>query len=131
MTSITIKGLEKLTRIADKYPAIAERFVGEAIVESIANVQRESFPFTPVKTNRLLSDLRVPHFGRFFGSFGSNLPYAGFVHDKYKKGVAYENPSLNKNAVAGFLSMGADASKSKVKELINNAIEKTLNALAK
>lgn len=129
--AVQIKGLEKLTTLASRFPAISQKFIDEAIVRSIGEIQRQALPLTPVKTSRLISDLRVPHFAPFEGAVGSNLPYAADVHDRYPAGQKYKRPSLNKNAVAGFLSVGVKQAKTTIDDAFSSALNKITEALAK
>jgi len=124
---IRIDNLNKITDIADKYPAIAQRHIDFAIVRSLAEIQTRAQPLTPVKTRRLWSDIQIPHLSPFQGWIGSNLPYATVVHDRYSPGVRYKNPSLNKAAVAGFLTVATKGSNS----LINDVFKKALDEIVK
>ena len=122
---IEIKNLDKITKMADKYPAIAQRHIDKAIVRSIGEIDIQTKPFTPVKTGRLRSSM-LPHFSPFQGVYGSKLPYALEVHDRYSPGTPYRHPSLNKKAIAGFLFEGARKSE----RVINKEFQEALDNIA-
>lgn len=124
---IKIQNLDKISKIASKYPQVAQKHIDFAIVRSLAEIQTRAQPITPVKTRRLWGDIQIPHLSAFQGWIGSNLPYAAEVHDRYSPGVRFKNPSLNKSAVAGFLTVatkGAD-------NLINDVFKKALELIVK
>ena len=124
---IEIKNLDKLTKLASKFPSVAQKHIDKTIIRSIGEIQINTLPITPIKTGRLIADLRVPHFSPFRGAFGSKLPYAATVHDKYSAGTPYPHPSLNKQAIAGFMVVGIKKSES----LINKEFKKALEDIVK
>jgi len=128
---IVIKNLDVLTKMADKFPAISEKHINNAIMRSLAEVQRQAQPITPVKTRRLWGDLQIPHLSPFQGWIGSNLPYAGFVHNKWDAGIRYRNPSLNKSAVAGFLTVAVERGKNVINDIFKRALDEIVIAIAK
>ena len=129
--AIEIKNFDKLTKLAEKYPAVARKFIDRAIVNSIGSIQRETLPITPIKNARLIADLRVPHFAPFQGRLGSSVPYARRVHDLYSAGTPYKNPSLNKRALAGFLQVGVLRSKKTIDDVFVGALKDIVNEIAK
>ena len=124
---IEIKNLDKIAKMADKYPAISQRHIDKAIVRSIGEIDIQTKPFTPVKTGRLRSSM-LPKFSPFQGIYGSKLPYAITVHDKYGEGVVkpYRHPSLNKKAISSFLFEGARKSE----KVINKEFQEALDNIA-
>jgi len=129
--TVEIKNLDKLKRTIERFPAIAEGHIGLAIAKSLAAIQFQTFPRTPVKTGRLLADLRVPRFAPFQGSIRSDLPYARFVHDKLHEGTRYKNPSMNKQAVAGFLAVGTKRATEKIQGIFLAAARKITEDVAR
>jgi hypothetical protein len=129
--NIQIKNIEKISQLASKFPAIAERHIDNAITRSLAEVQRQAQPITPVKTRRLWGDLQIPHLSPFQGWIDSNLPYAVTVHNLYASGTKYHNPSLNKSAVAGFLTIAVDKGKGVINDLFKTALNLIVVDLAK
>lgn len=127
---IKINGLDKLTSVARRYPAIAQKHLDRAIVRSIGQIDRETKPLTPVKTGRLRNSM-VPIFTPFRGVYGSPVKYASDVHDLYPVGENYKNPSLNKNAVAGFLAVGVKQAGGRINEAFAEALKAIVNDLAK
>lgn len=132
MTQVAIKinGLEKLTKLADKFPKVSQKHIDRAIVRSIGNIDRETKPLTPVKTGRLRNSM-VPIFSPFKGVYGSPVNYASTVHDLHPAGERYLNPSLNKTAQAGFLSIGVKQSRNAINDAFGEALESIVKELAK
>lgn len=128
--TITINGLDKMRKLAEKYPATAEKYVNTAILKSLGAVYGNMASITPVKTARLREDFHTPHVSRFQGWIGSSLPYAIHVHNLYSPGTPYKRPSLNKSAIAGFLTYGANESKGKINGFFNDAIAGTLKEIS-
>ena len=127
---IKIENLDKLVSLAGRMPALAEKMIGEAIVRSIAEVQKEAQPLTPVKTRRLWGELQVPYFKPFQGWFGSNLDYAGYVHGlEAQTGLRYKNPSLNKSAVRGFLRIAVKNAQPIIDKAFKDALIKLTKAM--
>lgn len=129
--TISINGLKKLERLADMYPGVAQKRVDAAIVRSIGEVDRNLIPVTPVKTAHLRNMMHGGiSFSPFQGRIGTDLPYARPVHDLYSPGTPYKNPSKNKNAVAGFLSVAADASRETIQDAFDAALDGIVYDLA-
>ena len=121
--TLEIKNLDKILKLGDRFPAISRKYIDKAIVRALGEVDRETKPLTPVKTGRLRNSF-IPVFRPFEGVYGTNVPYALEVHNLYEAGQRYKNPSLNKNAVAGFLVVGvrragAEANKAFKEALVN------------
>lgn len=123
---LEIKNWDKITKMADKYPAISRKHIDKAIVRTIGEIDIQTKPLTPVKTGRLRNSF-IPIFRPFEGVYGTNVPYASDVHNLYSAGKSYKNPSLNKSAVAGFLVVGVD----KAKPEANNAFKEALVNITK
>lgn len=116
--------------MASKAPSIVQKAVDKAITRSMGEIDINLMPITPVKSAFLRGELHMPHFAPFQGRIGSNLPYALRVHDLKAPGVPYRNPSLNKNAVAGFLTVAVNQSESKIQDAFNRALEDITNDIA-
>jgi len=127
---IEIKNLDKLTKLADKFPAISQKHIDKAIVRSIGEIDINTKPLTPVKTGRLRNSM-IPIFSPFKGVYGSPVKYAERVHNLHPAGSPYLNPSLNKTAVAGFLSIGVKRSLDKINETMAIALNDIVVELAK
>lgn len=78
---LQIKGIEKLTKLASKYPAISEKFVNTAISRSLVRVFGEEKREAPFGVTAALRDNWRVDVGRFEGRLTSNTPYAKTVHD--------------------------------------------------
>lgn len=129
MIKLQITNLDKLQAFADKFPATAQKYVDSAIVQAIGELQRQSQPLIPVDTARLKNSF-IPAFSPFVGIFGTAVNYATSVHDLYSAGTPYKNPSKNKNAVAGFLEIGAKRANPKIESIFNNALQKLVDSLS-
>ena len=127
---IEIKNLDKITKLASKFPKVSQKYIDEAIVRSIGEIDINTKPLTPVKTGRLRNSM-IPVFRPFRGSYGSPVKYASRVHNLYPAGSPYKNPSLNKNAMAGFLRVGVDRAEKLIGQVFASALEKIVIELAK
>lgn len=81
MLEVKIDNLSGVLKLADKYPAIAEKHVNTAIAGSLVRVlaaEKMEAPFGV--TGRLRDDWTIQN-GRFTGTLRSNAPYAMAVHD--------------------------------------------------
>lgn len=129
--AIQINGFDKLKELANRYPGIAQKRVDTAIVRSIGEVDRNLQPITPIKTTSLWNSLHGGiRFSPFQGSISSNIPYASRVHDLYSPGTPFKNPSKNKNAVAGFLTVAANGASDRINSSFADAIEGIVDDLA-
>ena len=127
---IEIKNLDKLVKMADRYPAISQKYIDQAIVRSIGEIDIKTKPITPVKTGRLRNSM-IPVFTPFKGVFGAHVSYAPRVHNLYSAGTPYKFPSLNKNAVAGFLTIGVKESEAKINQAMSDALEQIVAEMVK
>lgn len=128
-TIIKINNLDKLVSLADKFPAVAHRFVDEAIVKSIGEIARQTQPITPVDTARLKNSFQ-PAFKPFEGRYGSNVVYAKSVSDLHAAGTPYRHPAKNPNAVAGYLEIGSARAKAAIQNNFDIALKGIVSALA-
>lgn len=128
---VEVRGLDKLQKMADKFPAITQKHIDKAIVRSIGEIEIKTKPITPVKTGVLRNSM-IPVFKPFVGTFGArNVAYASKVHDMHPVGTPYFNPSKNKTAVAGFLAVGAKQAEATINEAFATAINDIVRELAK
>lgn len=81
MIKIEINNLDKLLKMAEKYPAKAEKHVDKAIKRSLVRVLGEEKKEAPFGVSGNLRDNWLTRFGRFNGSLTSNSPYAVAVHE--------------------------------------------------
>ena len=51
---LEIKGIDKLQKIANKFPAVAQKHIDKTIVQAIGTIDIANKPLTPVRTGRLL-----------------------------------------------------------------------------
>lgn len=126
---VEIRGLEKLTRLASKFPAVSQKHIDQAILRSIGEIDIQNKPITPVKTGRLRNSF-IPIFRPFEGRYGSPVAYAQEVHDKYPVGQPYRRPSLNRSALAGFLALGVQRAQNVIDTAFNTALKNIVNELA-
>lgn len=80
MIEVTIKGLGKLSRFADQYPAISEKFVNTAISRSLLRILAQEKLEAPFGMSGILRDNWATQLGRFTGSIKALAPYAAYVH---------------------------------------------------
>jgi hypothetical protein len=89
---LEVKGLDKLIKMAEKYPAVAERRIGDAIQSSfqlIAGVVNSKAP------RGVTGDLRQAwkkEYRRFYGKFSSGVSYAAAV--EYGTAPHYVSPRV-------------------------------------
>ena len=127
---VEIKNLDKITSLASRFPKLSQKYIDEAIVRSIGEIDINTKPITPVKTGRLRNSM-IPIFRPFRGVYGSPLDYAERVHFLHPAGTPYRFPSLNKSAVAGFLTIGVEKSLRKINNTFATALEKIVAELAR
>lgn len=77
---VQIKGIEKLVKQMEKYPAISEKHVNRAINRSLVRILGQEKQQAPVFTGNLRDNWRLD-IGRFEGSLRSNAPYSAAVHE--------------------------------------------------
>jgi len=128
--TVHINGLEKLQSLANRFPKVSQLYIDQAIVRSIGEIDIQTKPNTPVKTGRLRNSF-IPIFRPFSGKYGTRVPYAQRVHDLYPAGSPYKRPSLNKNAIAGFLTVGVRDAEPKINQVFEYALDQIVKALAK
>ena len=119
---LEIKGIDKLQKIANKFPAVAQKHIDKTIVQAIGTIDIANKPLTPVRTGRLLHSF-IPVFRPFEGVYGTKVPYASSVHDLYSAGTRYKFPSLNKTAIAGFLTIAVKNSEKFINQLFAKALK--------
>ena len=128
--SIRVDGLAELNAKLTNFPRIAIPIVNKAIKNSVYLILRKTTPLTPVDTGILKNSLTAsPRFSNLFGELGSNVEYAQAVHDMHPAGQRYLNPSKNKQAVAGFLTMGVKKSETEVDREFKMALDKITREL--
>jgi len=127
---VEIKGLDKLRDYASRFPKIAQTHIDKAIVRSIGEIDIKTKPLTPVKTARLKGSL-IPIFRPFQGVYGSSVAYARAIHDKLPEGTPFKRPSLNKRAVAGFLSVGVKQATTLINEQFKQALDNIVKEVNK
>lgn len=79
--TLSVKGLNKLQKIAEQFPAVSEKHVNMAISRSILRVFGEEKIQAPFGVSGLLRDNWQIATGRFEGSLTSRVPYGKFVHE--------------------------------------------------
>lgn len=77
---IEVKNLGRLQKIADRYPAIAQRHIGKAIARSLARVLGEEKRQAPFGVTGNLRDNWSITTPPFEGTLKSNAPYASAVN---------------------------------------------------
>lgn len=78
--TIEIKGLDKLMKMADKYPAIAEKHVNKAINRSLIMVMDDAKRNAPFGVSGNLKQNWNLRMGRFEGSLSSGANSNGFYY---------------------------------------------------
>ena len=78
--SVEIRGLEKLVKLADRYPAISEKHVNRAIQRSLIRVQDDAKRNAPFGTTGQLRQNWALNLGRFQGSLKSQANSNGFFY---------------------------------------------------
>lgn len=71
MTAIQITGLDKLIKLADRYPAVAEKYVNGAIKTSLELIRSVARSGAPVGVGRNLRESWSLEMGRFKGKLSS------------------------------------------------------------
>lgn len=81
MIEMHIQGLNKLSKIAEQYPAVSEKHINLAISRSLLRVLGEEKQQAPFGVSGLLRDNWQVISGRFQGTLRSMSKYALFVHE--------------------------------------------------
>lgn len=133
--NIEIKGLRELRGRLKRFPRISGKHVSQAINKSVFAIEAEAKPITPVKTGLLRGSYS---FGRvlsspftLMGRVKPNASYAQSVHDLHPPGQRYIRPSLNKNALAGFLTIGQDRAERQTDGFFQDAANNITGELAR
>lgn len=79
--SIEIKGLEKLTKLAERFPVVAEKHINTAINRSLVRIFGAEKQQAPFGVTGSLRDRWALQVGRFTGFLRSQMPYAVDVHE--------------------------------------------------
>lgn len=79
---MTVTNLDRLIGLAERYPAISEKYINQAIATSLVMIlgYEKSSANTPVDTGNLKNNWSTK-FGRFEGSLFSNAPYGMAVNN--------------------------------------------------
>lgn len=143
---IQIKNLPQIRAAFKKAPALMTKNLNIAIRKTIFFIEKESQERVNVKTGRLRAS-RYTKFSPFKGEFGYNANYAEAVHEgskahtilpKTKKALFWDganhpvrmvrHPGYKGNP---FLQEAVDASQPQVDKFFGEAVEDTLNTIAK
>lgn len=81
MINVKINGLNKLSKIAEKYPAVSEKYINTAISRSLLRIWGQEKQEAPFGVGGLLRENWQTSFGRFEGFLKALSPYAVFVHE--------------------------------------------------
>lgn len=81
MINIELKNFDKLIEMAEKYPQISERYIGNAIQRSLVRIFAEEKKQAPFGVTARLRDDWELKVGRFEGYLKSRAPYALGVHE--------------------------------------------------
>jgi hypothetical protein len=117
--NIQIHNLNEIRAAFRKSPDVMRKNLNRAIQRSILFVQKQTLPVTPIDTGALRNSLiRGIKFGNLRGSIGTNLNYAGFVHEgtRFMKGRPY-------------LKTGVEKSSKFIDEEFKNAVQDTLDRI--
>lgn len=78
MIEFKIEGIKKLQNLADKFPAVSEKYINTAISRSLVRILGKEKQQAPVNTGNLRDNWSV-NMGRFRGSLRSNAPYSSAI----------------------------------------------------
>ena len=79
--NVKIVGLNRLTKLAERYPATSEKYVGTAIQRALTRILGQEKQEAPFGVSGMLRDNWRITTGRFEGALVSLTPYASYVHD--------------------------------------------------
>ena len=84
--SVTIKNADKLEKALQKYPSIANKFIGQALTASAAVLSKNTrVGVVPYKTGRLLQSFFFSKPNSHSVAWAPNTKYAFFVHEGTSK----------------------------------------------
>lgn len=146
---VKIEGLNRLTKLVERFPATTEKYVGTAIQRSLTRIFGAEKTEAPFGVSGLLRDNWKIMVGRFEGSLTALAPYASAVEDgtrphmppvkeleawAKKKGI---NPwavamSIKKKGTKAnpFLQRAVDSTKDGIEKEFEDALNGALNELA-
>lgn len=79
---IEIRGLDKLMKIADKYPAISEKHINKAINRTLIKIQDQAKQKAPSGDTQQLRQNWILKMGRFAGSLESGAKNKGYQYGR-------------------------------------------------
>lgn len=133
MIEIKINGLNKLTKIAQQYPAVSEKYINKAISLSLLRILGEEKQQAPFGVSGLLRDNWQTSFGRFEGSIKSLSPYAAFVHEgtaPHMPPVAALTPWANKKGISPWaLAMSIKKKGTKANPFLKRSVDNVESAI--
>lgn len=82
--NVKIVGLNRLTKLAERYPATSEQYINKAISRSLVRILGAEKQEAPFGVSGMLRDNWKVTTGRFEGALVSQTPYAAAVHEGSK-----------------------------------------------
>jgi len=122
--NIEIKGLDKFQKALRSSPEISAPFMQEAIVKSIASIQREAVPRTPLDTGDLRKSYR-PKFKLLTGILGFGSPGVKYAYIQHEGNFRHPRGGERK-----FLDKAVKAQKTEINKIFKKALGKIMGAIA-
>lgn len=128
MIQVKINGLNKLTKIAQQYPAVSEKYINKAISLSLLRILGAEKVEAPFGVSGLLRDNWQTSFGRFEGSIKALAPYAAYVHEgtaPHMPPVDQITPWANKKGISPWaIAMSIKKKGTKANPFLKRAVDK-------
>lgn len=79
--TVTVENLDEVMSLLKRYPQISGPIVIETLIKSTIVAQRKIREEAPVDRNRLRNSVITTADGKYAYAVGTNVKYAGYVHD--------------------------------------------------
>jgi len=115
---LEIKGFDKLIKLGNLFPSVAEKHINTAISRSLVRILGKEKQEAPVRTGNLRDNWSI-NMGRFKGILKSNAKYSSAVEygTKFQRSNPFFKRSLN-NAESGIEKEIAKAINDTIKQII-------------
>ena len=124
MIKIKIKGISKLIKKFNGIPPRLKEHIHIALKKSAFLVESQAKPITPFDTGRLRGSIRVDLYP-YKAIIGPHVYYAIFVHEGTRR-WPLSVPPKKPGTVRQFMKIGAEKSVSRIQDIFNIEIKKSL-----
>jgi hypothetical protein len=135
--SVQLVNFERLQEVADRYPQVSEKYVGQAIQRSLLRVMGSAKREAPMGVTGFLVNKWSVKMGRFTGSLVSDSEHAVYVHNGTKPHWAPIDPlakwaqrkGLNPYAVRNSIAMKGTRANPFLRRAVDKEVENIDNEM--